>query len=176
MPQLSASPMLLSERQEQILSELARSTQQELHFKIRAEIVLQAARGCSNNEIERNMQISQRRVKCWRDRYSAKHDELMKIEAESPHKLRSAIKNVLTDEQRAGTPAKFRDEQVAAIIALACKDPMEMGLPFSHWSSASLRLEAIKLGIVDDISARQVSRFLKRWRNKTTPESMLVES
>jgi len=175
MPQATASQIRLSERQEQILSELSKSTQQELHFKVRSEIILQAARGCSNNEIERNMNISKRRVRCWRDRYSTKFDELAKIEEDTPHKLRAAIKETLSDEQRSGTPATFRDEQVAAIIALACSDPMEMELPFSHWSSELLRQEAIKLKIVDNISARQVSRFLKRRRNKATFEPMLVE-
>ena len=92
---------------------------------------------------------------------------MTRIEAESPHKLRQAIKEVLSDEQRPGAPATYRDEQVAAIIALACEDPAELGLPFSHWSAPLLREEAIRLGIVEGISARQISRFLKRGGFKT---------
>ena len=49
---------------------------------------------------------------------------------------------------------------VAAIIALACMSPSKFGLPFSHWSASSLRDEAISLGIVEDISIRQVGRYL----------------
>jgi hypothetical protein len=50
-----------------------------------------------------------------------------------------------------------------------------LGLPFSHWSAESLRGEAIKLGIVQNISARQVSRFLKGREIETAPGSILVE-
>ena len=108
------------------------------------------------------MNLSARRVKTWRDRYSDSREKIRAIEEEAPNKLRSAIKEALSDEQRPGAPATFRDEQVAAIVALACEDPATLELPFSHWSAESLREEAIKLGIVENISARQVSRFLKR--------------
>ena len=176
MAQRTASPIQLSERQQQILEEYSKSTQQPLHFKIRSEIILQASRGISNNEIERTMQISQRRVKVWRDRYSKNQEKLSKIEEETPHKLRNAIREVLSDEQRPGAPTTYRDEQVAAIIALACEDPLEMGLPFSHWSASLLREEAIKHGIVENISTRQVSRFLKGREVKTSPNPVLAES
>jgi transposase len=161
MQRYEASQIHLSEKQRRILEDYSKSTHQPQHLKIRAEIVLQAARGMSNNAIERNMGISARRVKCWRDRYSESQVKLTIIEEETPHKLRSAIIETLSDEQRPGAPMTFRAEQVAAIIALACEDPIELGLPFSHWSSASLQREAIARGIVASISSRQVSRFLK---------------
>ena len=172
----TASKIEISERERQILEEYSRSTHQPLHLKIRAEIILQAARGLSNNAIERNMKLSPRRIKTWRDRYSDSREKIAKIEEETPNKLRSAIKEVLSDERRSGAPATFRDEQVAAIAALACEDPASLGLPFSHWSSESLRKEAIKLGIVENISSRQVSRFLKGRGFEATPSSILAES
>jgi len=161
MPHQIATMIELSEKERQILEEYSKSTHQPMHLKIRSEIILQAARGLSNNAIERNMKLSARRIKTWRDRYSDSREKIAKIEAETPNKLRSAIREALSDEQRPGAPATFRDEQVAAILALACEDPASLGLPFSHWSSESLREEAIKLGIVENISSRQVSRFLK---------------
>jgi len=39
--------------------------------------------------------------------------------------------------------------------------PMKLGLPFSHWTASSLRNEAIVHEIVDDISVRQVGRYLE---------------
>jgi DNA-binding CsgD family transcriptional regulator len=176
MPQKTATKIEISERERQILEEYSRSTHQPLHLKIRSEIILQAARGLSNNAIERNMKLSPRRIKTWRDRYSDSREKIAKIEEETPNKLRSAIKEALSDEQRAGAPATFRDEQVAAIVALACEDPAMLELPFSHWSAESLREEAIKLGIVQNISARQVSRFLKRREFEAAPGSILAES
>ena len=161
MPKKTASKIEISERERKILEEYNKSTQQPLHLKIRSEIILQASRGLSNNEIERKTKLSPRRIKTWRDRYSASREKITNTEEETPHKLRSVIREALSDEQRPGAPATFRDEQVAAIVALACEDPTALGLPFSHWSAGSLREEAIKLGIVKDISSRQVSRFLK---------------
>jgi transposase len=78
------------------------------------------------------------------------------------------IKAVLSDEQRPGGPPKYTDEQVAAIVALACEDPSKRGLPFSHWTPGLLQREAIKLGITDNISVRQVGRFLKRTGSKAS--------
>jgi len=175
MAKRTASLIEISERERQILEEYSRSTHQPLHLKIRSEIILQAARGLSNNEIERNMKLSARRVKTWRDRYSKSREKIGKTEEETPNKLRSAIKEALSDEQRPGAPATYRDEQVAAIVALACEDPAELGLPFSHWSAPLLREEAIKLGIVENISSRQISRFLKGRRVEAPPEQMLAE-
>jgi putative transposase len=58
----------------------------------------------------------------------------------------------------------FRDEQIAAIIALSCEDPEVLGLPFSHWTPELLQIEAIKGGIIESISVRHVGRILKRKR------------
>jgi hypothetical protein len=53
-------------------------------------------------------------------------------------------------------------EQITAIIALACEAPADSDLPISHWTPPELAREAIKRGIADSISARQVDRFLSR--------------
>ena len=106
-------------------------------------------------------------VQRWRDRYGTQDEELKRAEAEAPRKMRSIIEKILSDEQRPGCPSTYTDEQVAAIIALACENPAKLDLPFSHWTAGLLRIEAIKLGIVDNISVRQVGRFLKRKRFTT---------
>jgi hypothetical protein len=107
------------------------------------------------------MGIDAKQVRRWRDRFFNNQEQLSKIERESPNKLRKAIIETLSDAPRNGAPAKFRDEQVAAIIAMACEDPEKFDLPVSHWTSALLRHEALELVIVDEISVRQVGRFLK---------------
>ena len=176
MPEINASPIKLSMKQEQILNEYAKSRTKGENLKTRSEIILQANEGKSNNAIEKDMRITGKKVTRWRNRYSEKAEELHRIELESPHKLRSMIEEIISDEPRAGVTPKFRAEQVAAIIALACEDPSIRGLPFSHWSPRLLRIEAIKLGIVEEISERQVGRFLKRERVTASQKCLLVES
>jgi len=174
MPWQTATKIELSEKQNKILTELAVGTHTALHLKTRAQIVLMAANGCGNNTIEREMGLDPKTIKLWRDRYSSQYKELKRIEDETPHKTRSAIDKILSDEKRPGAPSKFRDEQVAAIIAMACEDPAKFELPFSNWTPELLQIEVIKLGIVENISVRQIGRFLKRKRFTATPKSMLA--
>ena len=169
MARLQARPVHLSEKQRSILEQLQRGTHSPQHFKQRAEIVLMASSEYTNNEIERELQVSGEMITKWRNRYAANEKELATTEEENPRKLRKAIEKVLTDEQRSGKPAKFTDEQVACIIAMSCQKPEELGLPFSHWTLGSLKDEAIKREIVSTISTSQVRVFLKRERLKTTP-------
>lgn len=162
MPWKTASTVTLTEKQERILTENAVGTHTPMHLKIRSQIILFAAQGCSNNDIEKQMNIDAKTVKLWRDKYSSHYDELHRIETETPNKLRGTLIKILSDEQRPGCPPKFTDEQVAAIIAMACEDPGKFNVPFSHWSPALLQIEVIKLGIVASISVRQIGRFLKK--------------
>jgi len=169
MARLQAQPIKLSESQKKILEQMNVGTHTPQHFKQRAEIVLLANNGYSNNEIERKLQISGETITKWRNRYAANEAELSTTEEENPRKLRKAIEKVLSDEQRSGKPPKFTDEQVACIIAMSCQKPEELGLPFSHWTAELLKDEVIKRGIVSTISTSQVRVFLKRERFKSTP-------
>ena len=80
----------------------------------------------------------------------------------SEAELETRILAVLSDEPRSGAPPKFTPEQVVAIVALACEPPADSERPISHWTPTELAAEAIKRGIVDSISPRQVDRFLAR--------------
>ena len=119
----SAKKVDLSEKQRKILTEYAVGTHTPLHLKKRSQIVLNADKGWSNNTIEKEMGLDTKTVNRWRDRYSSRCEELKTVEAEVPLKLRSKIKEILSDNQRPGCPSTFTDEQVAAIIVLACEDP-----------------------------------------------------
>jgi len=158
----------LSEKQEKILEQLHVGSHSPLHYKLRSKIILLASKGKSNNEIERTMQIGGEMITLWRNRFAAAENELALTEAENPRKLRSVIEKLLSDEPRSGKPPKFKDEQVACIIALSLQKPDEIELPFSHWTPALLKDEAIKRGIVSSISESQVRCFLKGKRFKAT--------
>ena len=160
MPKKTATPITLSERQAQILTEFSKSRTFGTSLVMRSKIVLSAANGKSNNEIEREEKLDKNTVKRWRDRFAAKFEVLKKIDSDQPHKLRASLIEALSDNPRPGATPTYTDGQVAAILALACMCPSKFGLPFSHWTAGSLRDEAIVLGIVDDISVRQVGRYL----------------
>jgi hypothetical protein len=163
-----ATQITLSEKEEKILIQLKVGTHSAMHLKKRAEIILLANNGETNNSIERKLCIDADTITQRRNRYAKAHTEIARIEKESPLKLRSAVKDALSDMPRSGAPAKFTDEQAACITALSCEQPQNLGLPFSRWTHSLLKEEVIKRGIVDSISAMQIGRFLKRKRFKTS--------
>ena len=58
-------------------------------------------------------------------------------------------------------------------MALACEPPEEYGRAVTHWTPPELAAEAVKQGIVDNISARHVGRFLKCSRFETASIPLL---
>jgi len=161
MPGRKAEEIKLSEHERKILTQLKAGTHSELHLKKRSEIILLAGGGESNSEISRRTKIERGQVREWRNRYAKSSEELMQTAEETPKKLRGLIETILSDLPRPGAPSTFTDEQIACIIALACELPESLGLPFSHWSPSLLRIELLKRGIVESISAVHVGRFLK---------------
>ena len=89
-------------------------------------------------------------------------------------KLRQLIEGVLSDKFRPGTKAKLSVEQITLIVALACELPASSGSPISHWTPRELTQEAVKRGIVEQISPRSVGRFLKRGRLATASSALLA--
>jgi len=155
-----ATEINLTEKQEQHLRKLAQGTHSQLHYKQRAEYLLLANEGYNNSDIARECDCHRKTVRKWRNRWEQAEAELKIIEKEQPHKLKSFIQTVLDDEYRPGAPQRFKPEQIAEIIKLACQSPESLGLPFTHWSNSLLAKEAINRGIVDTISARHVGRIL----------------
>lgn len=90
------------------------------------------------------------------------------VESSSDGVLKERIMNVLSDEFRRGSQPKFSVEQIVQIVAMACEDPGQSERPVTHWTPRELGLEAVKRGIVEQISPRSVGRFLK-WGNSQTP-------
>jgi hypothetical protein len=66
----------------------------------------------------------------------------------------------LADAQRPGRPRRFTPVQRAQVTAIACELPVTRGMPLSRWSSFELACEAIEAGVVVDISASTVRRWL----------------
>src|SRR5437764_9466222 len=95
---------------------------------------------------------------------------------ESQNCERRAIEVLLTDEQRPGAPATFTFEQFMQIMALACETPSDLDRPVSSWTPRELADEAVKRGIVKQISPRTVERFLKGERFAAPSQAVLAHS
>ena len=177
MPSPQASLIQLSPLQQDLLERLVKRTTSEQRLVKRGHIILEAAQGTSNTKIAQQWQVDYEPVRRWRDRWHAAESRLQAIEAAGKPKLLSqAIEVLLTDEQRPGAPATFTFEQFMQIIALACEKPEESDRPVSDWTPCELADEAVKRGIVKQISSRTVERFLKGERFATSSQALLAHA
>ena len=143
----------------------------------RAQIILEALKGTSNSSIAQHLQIDAETVRRWRDRWHAAESRLQAIEETGKRKLlKQAIEVLLTDEPRPGAPATFTFEQFMQIMALACEKPEASDRPVSTWTPRELADEAVKRGIVEQISPRTVERFLKGERVAAPSQAVLAHS
>lgn len=55
----------------------------------------------------------------------------------------------------------FTDEQIMKILEVTCRNPEEYSFESSHWNLNQLMDAVVKEGIVESISAKTISRFLK---------------
>jgi transposase len=152
----------LSARQRDILERWARSKKASQRLVERCQIVLLSAEGWPNEAQAQRLGIDRQRVRRWRYRWAGEMANLQTAElaGASPSDFEALMLHVLSDDARSGAPPKFSAEQITALIALACEAPADSGVPVSHWTPVELAHEAIKRGLVESISPRQVDRFL----------------
>ncbi|MGW1659268.1 IS630 family transposase [Streptomyces atratus] len=114
----------------------------EYRLRMRAQVVLHAARGRSNARIARETRLHLDTVRTWRGRFAE-------------HGLSG-----LSDRERTGRPPMFTALQVAETKALACQLPAETGTPLARWSCPELAREVVARAIAGSISASTVRRWL----------------
>lgn len=137
------------------LEAIVRKRTAEQRLAQRARIVLLAAAGWSLVETVRRLGLHKDTVAQWRRRWR---------QTCGPN-----VSRRLADEPRPGAPAKFTAQQICAITALACEPPSASARPITPWSQNELADEAVKRGIVPEISQRSVGRFLKSGVPATAP-------
>ena len=93
----------------------------------------------------------------------------------SDDKLEAAMVNILSDQERSGCPGKFTAEQFTQLVALACQEPKELGLPVTHWTPRELAAYAQEQGIVESISPRHVARFFGGGGSTPAPVALLAQ-
>lgn len=152
----------VSNKQFKILTGLVKSIKTRTDVKERAELIIKCYFDNNISRCSKELKVSRKKVKKWRHRWKNNQNVLLRVETEEPHKLKSKIISVLSDSDRIGKPAIIKNEQIASIIYLSLQEPSAFGLPISHWTAEELKKLAIKLGIVEKISIRQINRYLKQ--------------
>jgi transposase len=158
MPIPIARAIEVSEHEQALLEANIRRANAPQWLVTRSKIILQAGRGVSNQQIAQELQITRNTVIHWRERWRVGTE---KRRLGTTAELGQVIETQLRDAYRSGSPGKFSAEQITSIIALACEAPQRSGYPISRWTPHELAVEAVKRGIVESISERQVGRFLK---------------
>src|SRR5437660_7940588 len=177
MPSAQAKALHVSPLQQELLQRMVQRTTSAQRLVKRGHIILEAAQGMSNTKIAQHQQVDYETVRRWRDRWHAAQARLQAIEAIGKPKLLSqAIEVLLTDEPRPGAPATFTFEQFMQIMALACETPSASDRPVSSWTPRELADEAVKRGIVEQISPRTVERFFKGERFTAPSQALLAHS
>jgi putative transposase len=171
-----AAKVIITERQLEVLESIIAGSTSQQRLVTRSQIILLAFEKRLNEEIAEHVGLGPDQVGTWRRRWRDAFERLVVIEcAEGVKALRRAIEVLLSDEPRSGWSGKFTAEQVTQILAMACEDPQECGRPVTHWTPTELADEAVRRGIVESISPRQVGRFLKSRGIKTASLQVLVK-
>ncbi|MEU6019737.1 IS630 family transposase, partial [Streptomyces sp. NPDC047515] len=143
MPVAAARPISLTAAERRRLKKAAYGHRTPHQDRVRAQIVLHAARGRGNARIARDTGVHPDTVRTWRVRFA---------DGGLP---------ALADRKRSGRPRRFTPVQVAEVKALACQLPAETGTPLSRWSCPELAREVVTRHVADSISASTVRRWLK---------------
>lgn len=142
MPVVQACPVTVTGAIRRVLTRRARGQKTPYRDKVRARIVLLAARRWSTAAIAVEVGVSVDTVRTWRGRFAAQ-----------------GLAG-LADRARSGRPARFTPVQVAQVKSLACQLPAAAGVPLARWSCPELAREAMAEGIAGQVSASTVRRWL----------------
>jgi transposase len=154
LPVAAACPIALRAGERERLKKMAYGHKTEYRLRMRAQVVLHAARGRANARISRATGLHLDTVRCWRGRFAERG------------------LGGLSDRDRSGRPPSYTALQVAEAKALACRLPAETGVPLARWSCPELAAELTARGITGPISASTVRRWLrddalKPWQHRS---------
>jgi len=142
MPLLRAVPVVLSAGERTALNKRVRGAKTAHRDRLRAQIVLAAARGRDNARIAADLRISVDTVRKWRGRFAGRGLD------------------GLADLPRSGRPRRISELARAAVVALACQLPAATGVPLSRWTGPELLAEITRAGLGCRLSVSSVLRIL----------------
>src|SRR5580693_4574058 len=143
MPLSRAVLVTLAAAERTMLSKRARGAKTAHRDRLRARIVLAAARGRDNAWIAADLRITVDTVRKWRGRFAARGLD------------------GLADLPRSGRPRRISELTRAAVVALACQLPAATGVPLSRWTGPELLAEVTRAGAAQEkLPASSVLRIL----------------
>jgi transposase len=142
MPLPCAVPVTLTAAERTTLEKRAGGAKTAYRDRLRARIVLAAARGRDNARIAADLRITADTVRKWRGRFAARGLD------------------GLRDLSRSGRPRRISELTRAAVVALACQLPAATGIPLSRWTGPELLAELTRAGTAQDLSVSSVLRIL----------------
>jgi transposase len=142
MPLSRAVPVTLTAAERTMLNKRAGGAKTAYRDRLRARIVLAAARGRDNARIAADLQVTADTVRKWRGRFAARGLD------------------GLRDLPRSGRPRRISELTRAAVVALACQLPAATGIPLSRWTGPELLAELTRAGTAEDLSVSSVLRIL----------------
>lgn len=167
MPGPKPPEIVLTDEDRTALEHLVRAHTTGQALVLRARIVLAAATGLNNAQIERALGCDVETASIWRRRWLRYRDVPL---------AEVSVADRLADAPRPGAVPRITAEQVCQIVALACERPDVSGRPISQWSHRELADEIVQRGITDRISPRHAGRLLHGARSQTAPESLLADA
>ncbi len=139
----AAVPVTLAAAERKTLKKRARGAKTPYRDRLRAQIVLAAARGRDNARIAAGLGISIDTVRKWRGRFAG-------------YGLGG-----LKDLPRSGRPREISEADRAAVVALACQLPAATGVPLARWTGPELAAELTAQGLASaPMSASSLLRIL----------------
>ena len=143
MPLAAAVPVTLTASGRKTLKKRVRGAKTPYRDRLRAQVVLAAARGRDNERIAAGLRVSVATVRKWRGRFAQ-------------HGLGG-----LKDLPRSGRPRRITEAARAAVVALACQLPAATGVPLSRWSGPELKRELEAQALVSEpVSVSSLLRIL----------------
>ncbi len=143
MPLAAAVPVTLTASGRKTLKKRVRGAKTPYRDRLRAQVVLAAARGRDNERIAADLRVSVATVRKWRGRFAW-------------HGLGG-----LKDLPRSGRPRRISEAARAAVVALACQLPAATGVPLSRWSGPELKRELEAQALVSEpVSVSSLLRIL----------------
>ena len=126
-----ATPIVLDPTQRTQLQRLARGRRVAVRLAERAQIVLHAADGMTNQQISQAMNISRFKAGRWRDRYA-----------------KQGLAGIEKDAPRPGRKRRIDDQQRAAVVRKTLRDKPQGQ---THWSRSTM---AAATGLSDSTIGR----------------------
>jgi len=142
MPARKAVPVTLTAAERKTLKMRVRGAKTPYRDRLRAQVVLAAARGRDNARIAADLGINIDTARRWRGRFAGRGLE------------------GLNDLPRSGRPRQISAAERAAVVALACQLPAATGVPLSRWTGPELAAELAAQGLAGPISVTSILRIL----------------